>query len=308
MFPAAFNQFLRRSTTLQADSDRATTQPSSPPTVQPSIEGGNSPPFCDDEILRSIVTHAASSSPYPLSRQVFNLERREREAQLNCTRLEEKCRELSLALERMREEKHDMEASYEARCQLAEVRATSVIKQLKKEKNKVKELNEKNEDLVTNLAAASEKNTHLEKMLEEKTHESYVFRCAYRIVSKCSLSIKEKCSIYGVLKRVIERCQAERQREIEAQASRDRDQKNEEDAQLEPSTLESSLFVSSSSVDAAAEVDDSSLGLSSPSSRRKRLLKNEDDDQASSEDSDDMPLLDLRRKRAKKFDQDIEIL
>ncbi|KAM0525541.1 hypothetical protein ACHAPE_000248 [Trichoderma viride] len=290
---------VRRSATLQADSDRATTQPSSPPTIQPSVEGSESPPFCNDEIPRSIATHASSPGPYPLSRQVFNLERREREAQLNCTRLEEKCRELSLALERMREEKHGMEASYEARCQLAEVKTTSVIKQLKKEKDKVKELNLKNEDFVTDLAAASEKNTHLEKMLEEKTHESYVFRCAYRIVFKCSLSIKEKCSISGVLKRVIERYQAERQREIEAQADRDRDQKGEE-AQPEPSALESSLFVSSSSVEAAAEVEDSSLGLSSPSSRRKRLLETRDDDQTSSEDSEeDMPLLEVRRKRAK---------
>ncbi|PON30517.1 hypothetical protein TGAM01_v200957 [Trichoderma gamsii] len=303
MFPAAFNQPLRRSVTLQADSDRATTQPSSPPTIQPSVEGSESPPFCDDEIPRSIANHASSPGLYPLSRQVFNLERREREAQLNCTRLEEKCRELSLALERMREEKHDMEASYEARCQLVEARKTCVIKQLKKEKDKVKELCEKNDDLVMDLAAASEKNTYIEKMLEEKTHESYVFRCAYRVVFKCSLSIKEKCSISGVLKRVIERCQAERQRDIEAQADRDRDQKDEE---AQP---ESSLFVSSSSVEAAAEAEDLSLGLSSPSSRRKRLLENHDEDQASSEDSDDdMPLLEIRRKRAKRFEDDIKVL
>lgn len=201
----------------------------------------------------------------------------------------------------MREEKHDMEASYEARCQLAEATTTSITKQLREEKIKLQELNLKNQDLVTNLAAASEKNTHLEKMLEEKTHESYVFRCAYRIVFKCSLSIKEKCSISGVLRRVIERCQAERQREIEAQADRDRDQKDEE---AQP---ESSLFISPSSVDAAAEAEDSSLGLSSPSSRRKRLLEIQDEDQASSQDSEDMPLLDLRRKRAKKLEVDDEI-
>lgn len=307
MSPAAL---LRRSTTLQPDSDRATTQPSSPPTVQPSIEGSDSP-FCDDEILGSISTHAVSPSPYPLSRQVFNLERREREAQLNCNRLEEKCRELSLALERMKKEKHEMETNYEARCQLAEVKTISVIKQLKKEKYKVKELNDKNEDLVTDLAAASEKKTFLEKMLEEKTHESYIFRCAYRVVFKCSLSIKEKCTIYGVLKRVIERCRAERHREVEAQANRDQNQKDEE-AQPESPPLESSessLFKSSSSVDAAAEVADPSLGLSSPSSRRKRLLETQDENQASSEDSDeDMPLLDVRRKRAKRFEYDIEVL
>lgn len=297
----------RRSATLQADSDRATTQPSSPPTIQPSVEGSESPPFCNDEIPRSIATHASSPGPYPLSRQVFNLERREREAQLNCTRLEEKCRELSLALERMREEKHDMEARCEARCHLVAEETAMALTEMTKEKYKVKELNDKNEDLVADLAAASEKKIHLEKMLEEKTHESYVFRCAYRIVFKCSLSIKEKCSISGVLKRVIERCQAERQREIEAQADRDRDQKDEE-AQPEPSALESSLFVSSSSVEAAAEVEDSSLGLSSPSSRRKRLLEKQDEDEASSGDSEDMPLIELRRKRAKKFDHDIEIL
>jgi hypothetical protein len=314
MSPAAIP---RRSVTLQADSDWATTQPSSPPTIQPSIENSGSP-FCDDEILRSIVTQGAAPSPYPLSRQVFNLERREREAQLNCTRLEEKCRELSFALEEMKKEKHEMEARYEARCQLAEFKTIAVIKELNEERYIVKELNDKNENLATDLTTASEKIVSLEKMLEEKTYESYVFRCAYRVVFKFTISIKEKCTLQGVLKRVIERCQTERQRELEAQADRDRDQNNEEEeeaeeeevvAQLDSSTQESSLFVSSSSVDAAAEVEDSSLGLSSPSSRRKRLLEAKGENQVSSEDSDeDMPLLDLRRKRAKQLNHVISIL
>ncbi|KAL7924929.1 hypothetical protein ACQKWADRAFT_311099 [Trichoderma austrokoningii] len=298
------NATLRRSTTHQADSDLATTQPSSPPTIE-----GGSPPFCDDRSISS--THSASPSPYPLSRQVFILEQREREAQLKCTRLEEKCHELSSELERIKEMKHNMEASYEARCQLAESRTISVVKQLKEKRNRITELHQKNDDLIADLAAAAEKNSSLAKDLEEKTHESYVFRCAYRVVFKCSVSIKEKCTIYGVLLRVIERYRAERQRENEAQADRDRNQKAEEAqpefSALEASTPESSLFVSASGVDDAAEVDDSTLGLSSPSSRRKRLLKTKDEDEASSEDSEDMPLFDIRRKRAKRFDQDNEI-
>ncbi|KAL6890696.1 hypothetical protein GGI43DRAFT_387499 [Trichoderma evansii] len=266
----------RRSATLNLESDQAT-QPSSPPTEPPSNESNDS--FFSDEAMRSLL-NPSPPSQYPLSHQVLNLERREREAQLKCERLEEKCRELSLALDRMAKEKHEMEASYEARCQLAEVKAIAVNKQLKKERDKVEELNGKNENLITDLAAASEKNTFTEKMLEEKTHESYIFRCAYRVVFKCSLSIKEKSTIRGVLTRVINRRRAERRKEIEAQANRDRNQ-NDEERQLDSSTLESS-----SNLAAVTEAADSN-------SRRRYK-------QVSSDSDDEMPLFDVRKKRAKK--------
>lgn len=283
----------RPSAALQPEDQQITQL--SPPPVEPPSDLRNNPLLPNDEILPSIEADIPS---YPLSRQVLNLERREREAQLKCSRLEEKCRELSSALERTTKEKHEMGATYEARCQLAEAEAISINKQLKKERNKFEELNDKNETLVADLAAASENNTFLKKMLEEKTHESYIFRCAYRVVFKCSLSIKEKCTIHGVLRRVIERCWAERRREVEAQESRDQS-RNDEERQLESSTPESSSKLAD-----ATEASDSNLGLLSPRSLRKRQLEETQAlnlPKASSEDSDeDMPLLNVRKKRAKK--------
>ncbi|KAK1248501.1 hypothetical protein MKX08_006721 [Trichoderma sp. CBMAI-0020] len=324
----------RPSATLEPEEDH-TRELSSPPIESPSERYGSSPP--SDDIIRSILRAPSPSTQYPLSRQVQNLERREREAQRKCTHLEEQCRELSLALERMKAERDDDRTSLEQRCQLAEAKLISVEAELKtqydmrvahyeasdaahklamsnlssefnRQRKKVEQLCEKNRTLhddnahlTMELAAMSEKYAFSEMMLEEKTLESRLYRCAYSTVFKCSLSVKEKCTIRDVLIRVIDRMRNERRRERERQANQD--QNDDEEAQSELSTLESS-----SSVDAAAAAQDSSLGLSSPSSRRKRLLKNQDEDEVSSEDSDDIPLLDLRRKRAKKFDRDIEIL
>ncbi|PNP37414.1 hypothetical protein TGAMA5MH_10713 [Trichoderma gamsii] len=343
MFPAGINQSIRRSVTLQADSDRATTQPSSLPTIQPSVEGSVSPTFCDDELLRSVLRAPSPSNQYPLSRQVQNLERREREAQRKCNSLEEKCRELSLALEHMTKERDEDKTNLEQRCGLAEAKLISVEAELKKqydmcvakyeaseaeqklairnlnnhlkkERQKTEQLCERNlalhdenANLTTELAAMSDKYASSEIMLKEKTLESRLYRCAYSTVFKYSISIKEKCTVRDVLVRVIGCMRDERRRERESQAIQGQD--DEQEAQPEHSTLESSLFVSSSSVEAAAKIDDSSLGLSSPSSRRKRVMANQDGDQGSSEVSDDdMPLIDLRRKRAKKFEDDIKVL
>lgn len=291
----------RQNATLNPESDPAT-QPSSPLTDLPSNEGSDS--FFSDEVMRSLL-NPSQHSQYPLSRQVLNLERREREAQLKYSSLEEKCRELSLALERTTKEKHEMQASYEARCQLADVKAIAVNKQLNKERDKVEVLTEKNENLIADLAAASEKITSMEKMLEEKTHESYIFRCAYRVVFKCSLSIKEKSTIRGVLSRVIDRRQAERRREVEAQANRDRNQ-NDEERQLESSTLESS-----SNLATVTEAADSNSRVSLPrvlsfreSNRQLKRIQRRYKHVPSDSD-DDMPLLDVRKKRAKQAQDDV---
>lgn len=255
----------RPSATLQPEDQQITQL--SPPPIEPPSDLRNNSLLLNDEILPSIEADILSHNSYPLSRQVLNLERREHEAQLKCSRLEEKCRELSLALECMTKENHELGATYEARCQLAEAKAISINKQLKKERDKIEE-------------------------------ESYIFRCAYRVVFKCSLSIKEKCTIHGVLRRVIERCWAERRREVEAQESRDQSQNGEE------RHLESSALESSSKLADATEASDSNLGLLSPRSLRKRQLEETQAlylPKVSSEDSDeDMPLLDVRKKRAKK--------
>ncbi|UKZ67362.1 uncharacterized protein TrAtP1_008523 [Trichoderma atroviride] len=319
----------RPSATLEPE-DHHTTELSSPPPIESPSDGyGSSPP--SNETIRSILRAPSPSNQYPLSRQVQNLERREREAQRKCSRLEEKCRELSLALERMTKERDEDKTSLEQRCQLAEAKSISVEAELKKqydlcvanyeaseaeqklamsnlnsqfdrERKKVEQLCEKNltlqnenVNLTIELAAMSDKYASSEMMLEEKTHESHLYRCAYSTVFKCSISVKEKCTIRDVLVRVIGRMRDEKRRQRERRANQD--QNEDDEAQTEHSAQESSLFVSSS-VDAAVEVEDSSLGLSNPSSRRKRPVKNLVEDEVSGEILEDTSLLELRRKRA----------
>lgn len=329
----------RPSATLQLEGQQLRQLP--PPPIEPLSDLGNDS-LLNDDILPSIEANPPThNNPYPLSRQVLNLERREREAQSKCTRLEVKCRELSLALECMTKERDEANASCEKRCQLADEKVVlmegqmkemketyetkqklseaklksavlSLNKQLKKESGKIEELleknlilHDKNTNLTVELATASEKNTDMEKMLEEKTLESYVFRCAYRVVFKCSLSIQEKCTIRGVLRRVIERRRAERRRDVEAQANRDQNQDEER-------RLESSPALESSSNPAAVTkgADSSSILLSPRSAiKRRRQLEaieahykghRAPSEESDSDSDEDMPLLDVRKKRAKK--------
>jgi hypothetical protein len=252
---------LRRHVSLKSDLDQEK-ELSPPPTDQASDEDfcysifGTTPPTSQTSIPQDEVSkwldledelekrHARSTlsiqadtpppNPYPLSQQVLSLEKREQEAQAYCKLLESKCRQLNLTVERLINERDKERSDHEERCKSLEAANNIALEQLEKEQDKVKELNIKNASLVADLAAASEEKTRLTELVEEKTHESHIFRCACCVMFKLASSTNERVTIRYLLRDVLRHYIGKRKREREAKENQVQDQNNEEQQSSEP--------------------------------------------------------------------------
>ncbi|PNP60414.1 hypothetical protein THARTR1_00438 [Trichoderma harzianum] len=135
------------------------------------------------------------SGRYPVSRQVFDLEKRTQELQERRDFFQNQCHELTLTLERLNKATKKERSDNEAKCASLKAANDAMAKQLEEEITKVKELQSKNESLVKDLAAATERMAFLAKMLDEKTYESWIFRCALAVVFKATPSTRERVTM-----------------------------------------------------------------------------------------------------------------
>lgn len=146
-----------------------------------------------------VSSEAEASNPYsdqyPVSRQVFDLEKRAQELQDKRDFFQNQCNELTLIVERLNKATKKERADHEAKCASLKAANDDMAKQLEEERDKVKELQSQNESLIKDLAAASERNTFLDKMLEEKFYELWIFRCALAVVFKSTPSTRERVSM-----------------------------------------------------------------------------------------------------------------
>ncbi|KAJ4861864.1 hypothetical protein T069G_02818 [Trichoderma breve] len=147
------------------------------------------------------------SDQYPVSRQVFDLEKRAQELQDKRDYFQNQCNELTLIVERLNKATKKERADHETKCATLKAANDDMAKQLEEEKDKVKELQSQNESLIQDLAAASERKDFFAKMLEEKTYESWIFRCALAVVFKSTPSTRERiamrkliCDCFAALK------------------------------------------------------------------------------------------------------------
>ncbi|QYS95978.1 hypothetical protein H0G86_003243 [Trichoderma simmonsii] len=223
------------------------------------------------------------SGQYPVSRQVFDLEKRAQELQEKRDYFQNQCNELTLIVERLNKATKKERADHEAKCASLKAANDDMAKQLEEEKDKVKELQSKNEDLVKDLAAASERKNFLAKMLEEKTYESWIFRCALAVVFKSTPSTRERVSMRKLICDYIYSDSEETPlREIAAKKKRTR-VAEERDGRV--------------SSDGSEEKP-----LKKKAAQKKRAREPEKkDNQVSKEDSDNQPLFSVLKKRAKKL-------
>ncbi|KAH6605917.1 hypothetical protein Trco_005070 [Trichoderma cornu-damae] len=260
-----------------------------------AIEAGDLP-------AKDVEANPPSSNPYPLSRQVFNLEKREQEAQDKCKFLEKEYQELAVTVERLTTARDEERSDNEARCKSLEAANAASLEQLKEEKDKLEDLCIKNESLAADLAAASEEKTFLTEMLEEKTHESYVFRCALAVVFKLTPSIRERITFRDLLRDVLLHYYNKRQKERQNQENQNQHQESQGQEQndttmdSEPPPQQEQQQDSSPWTSDAAESD---VGSKDLRLRRKRPWAARAK-RSSGDTDDDMPLIDVLKKRPKK--------
>ncbi|KAL7951591.1 hypothetical protein V8C42DRAFT_356784 [Trichoderma barbatum] len=260
--------------------------------------------------VSSAETEANNPYPkqYPLSRQVFDLEKREKEMQDKYKVFENQCHELTSTLERLTKATTKERADHKAKCKALKAANDTMAQQLEEEQAKVKDLHAKNESLNADLAAMSEEKTWLTKMLEEKNYESWIYRCAVAIIYKATPSVRERVSmrklLYDVLNCLRENYQRERAAREQDQAldqTNSGDRVSEEAAERSESHWDEAERPSASS---AVELDSDSddRPLKDRKAQQKRPRVTEAKDRASGDDSDeDQPLLNVLRKRAKKL-------
>lgn len=183
------------------------------------------------------------SGQYPVSRQVFDLEKRAQELRDKRDYFQNQCNELTLIVERLNKATKKERADHEAKCATLKAANDDMARQLEEEKDKVKELQSQNESLVKDLAAASERKDFLTKMLEEKTYESWIFRCALAVVFKSTPSTRERvsmrkliCDCFAALKQKYQQDRALQQGD-QAQGQNNSNRVSEEAAQRNESSL-----------------------------------------------------------------------
>ncbi|OPB36581.1 hypothetical protein A0O28_0056600 [Trichoderma guizhouense] len=183
------------------------------------------------------------SGQYPVSRQVFDLEKRAQELQYKRDYFQNQCNELTLIVERLNKATKKERSDHEAKCASLKAANDDMAKQLEEEKNKAKELQSQNESLIKDLAAASERNTFLDKMLEEKFYELWIFRCALAVVFKSTPSTRERvsmrkliCDCFAALKQKYQQDRALQQGD-QAQDQNNSNRVSEEAAQRDESSL-----------------------------------------------------------------------
>ncbi|UKZ76417.1 hypothetical protein TrVFT333_004121 [Trichoderma virens FT-333] len=216
------------------------------------------------------------SNKYPLSQQVFELEKRAQELQDNCEFWKKKSLELTLSLEGL-----------------------------------TKLLQAKNESLAADLATLSGEKAMLAKMLEEKTYESWIFRCAVAVVYKATPSARERVSMRQLIRDVFARLHENYQRGREAQedaGAQDQNNKNngnqvsEQAAESLPQQEESLLTAGAGKVDSDSEDlplrDRKSL---QKSQKRPRVTKGKGDRPSNDDSDEDQALFHVLKKKAKKL-------
>ncbi|PKK53542.1 hypothetical protein CI102_1537 [Trichoderma harzianum] len=251
-------------------------------------------------------SEAEASNPYsgryPVSRQVFDLEKRAQELQEKRDYFQNQCNELTLIVERLNKATKKERSDHEAKCASLKAANDDMAKQLEEEKDKVKELESKNESLAKDLAAASERNAFLTKMLEEKTYESWIFRCALAVVFKSTPSTRERvsmrkliCDCFAALKQKYQQDRALQQGD-QTQDQNNSNRVSEEAAQRDESSLEIAAKKKRPRVaeerDSRVSSDDSeekSLKKKTAQKKRPQVVE-ERDSLVSSDDSEEKPL------------------
>ncbi|KAL7787889.1 hypothetical protein V8C37DRAFT_256027 [Trichoderma ceciliae] len=239
-------------------------------------------------------------NPYPLSQQVLRLEKREQYAQDKCKFLENKCRELTLAMERLAKERDKERSDSEERCKSLEAANDATLKQLDEEKDKLKELKAKNESLAADLVAVSDEKRFLARMLEEKTHESYIFRCAITVIFKLTPSIGERITMRDLLRAVLLYWWDKQQSERGSQESQVRDQNDEGELNESRPQQETSSCVSDA-VESDLDSEDLPLSRKRPRAAAQDKKHGHGDQASNGETDEDMPLFDVLRKKTKKL-------
>ncbi|KAL7910825.1 hypothetical protein GGI35DRAFT_492450 [Trichoderma velutinum] len=240
-----------------------------------------------------VSSEAEASNPYsgryPVSHRVFDLEKRAQELQDKRDFFQNQCHELTLIVERLNKATKKERTDHEAKCASLKVANDDMAKQLEKEKDKVKELQSTNESLVRVLAAASEEKSVLNKMLEEKTYESWIFRCALAVVYKATPSSRERVSMRKLICDCFAALHQKYQQERTLQQEDQTPDQNSSDRDSDAGDLYS---------------DSEDMPLRKKKAQKKRpRVKEERDDRVSNDDSDDddQPLFHVLKKRAKKL-------
>ncbi|PTB69154.1 hypothetical protein BBK36DRAFT_1139233 [Trichoderma citrinoviride] len=261
----------------------------------------------NESLLRVLAAHASTI-------ETLNAENSEAKA---------KCESLRAAhdaiLEELEAEKHKVQevnirtSAYDA-----------LLQQLEKEQEKAKELHTANESLAADLAAQTQEKEFAAKMLEEKTYESWIFRCAVAVIYKDSPS-KERVKMGKLIRDVLFYLRDKRQRERarqQQQEDSDEDgngqQQGSGDGQYEEQQEQGQVVESSAPQheeptcpetpggggDSGHDSEDLPLSGRETRPKRCRTLGSMEysDYFAASDDSDDeKPLVDVLKKRAKKL-------
>jgi predicted nucleic acid-binding Zn-ribbon protein len=221
-------------------------------------------------------------------------------------------------------EKH--KASQESKS-IQSIEHEALQRQLEQEQNKAKELRATNESLVSVLEAQAQEKNLLARMLEEKTYESWIFRCAVGVIYKDSPS-NERVKMGKLIRDVIMYLCEKRRRErlVEQQAGDDDDndddddgssqkedgdgQDEEQEQEREQGEVEAAPqhgqpgLEMTDARDSGLDSEDLPLSERATRSKRHRSLQRTDysDYFATSDDTDDeKPLVEVLKKRAKKL-------
>ncbi|KAL6817840.1 hypothetical protein J3E69DRAFT_369525 [Trichoderma sp. SZMC 28015] len=254
------------------------------------------------------------SGQYPVSRQVFDLEKRAQELEGKRDYFQNQCNELTLIVERLNKVTKKERADHEAKCNVLKAANDDMAKQLEEGKDEVKELQSKNESLIKELAAASERNTFLTKMLEEKTYESWIFRCALAVVFKSTPSARERvsmrkliCDCFAALKQKYQQDRALQQGDQQEESiclsdAGDLYSDSEETPLREIAAKKKRPRVAEEKDSRISSDDSEQKPLKKKAAQKKRAREPEKkDNRVSKEDSDDQPLFSVLKKRAKKL-------
>ncbi|KAK5995238.1 hypothetical protein PT974_03636 [Cladobotryum mycophilum] len=238
---------------------------------------------------------SSKTSGSKLSQEVEKLERREAQAQKRKKELKEENEKLAEKI-RLLEEQSKRERKQHRDLELKQKNLQTVydatVRDLEEQKSAFEALRLKNEDIEAELANIKNENYCLAEQLDEKTHESYVYRCAVAVAFKLLGSLRDKTTLRELLRRIVNHL---RENQGRARTNHNDGNDNNDDEPTLPQAEEQSSPKS--------PVSDSEADPDSPiltSSRRstpfaKRCWDAEDGESYDSED--DKPLMQIRRPK-----------
>ncbi|KAK4063376.1 uncharacterized protein Triagg1_9527 [Trichoderma aggressivum f. europaeum] len=288
------------------------------PEVVPQKTLGEKAAASGSQKRASSETQASSpySAQYPVSRQVFDLEKKAQELQEKRDYFQNQCNELTLTLERLNKATKKERSVYQAKCTSLKAANDDLAKQLEEEKDKVEQLQCENESLVKDLAAATERKDFFAKMLEEKAYESWIFRCALAVVFKSTPSTRERvsmrkviCDCFAALKQKYQQDrglqQGDQQEEGPSLSGAEDLYSDSEETPLRKIAAKKKRSRATGERESRVSSDDSEekpLKKQAPPKKRARVPEKKDN-RVSKDDSDDddQPLFSVLKKRAKKL-------